>query len=155
MKILIVGSVASGKTTLARKLSNILEMKHYEIDSVVHDDSKGCKRSAKEQLKIFKEIDDNADWIIEGTLRKHLFYLASWADKIIFLDPPLRVRKFRIFTRFMKQLLRIEKCNYKVSWKMLKNMYKWTNEFEEDRDNFLEKIDKCQDKLVVLKSDKF
>ena len=32
MKIFMVGIVASGKTTLVRKLSNILKIKHYEID---------------------------------------------------------------------------------------------------------------------------
>lgn len=43
MKILIVGIVASGKTTLARRLSKLLNIKHYEIDSVVHDDERNIK----------------------------------------------------------------------------------------------------------------
>ena len=37
MKILILGIVGSGKTTIARKLSNRLNIKHYEIDSIVHE----------------------------------------------------------------------------------------------------------------------
>lgn len=45
MKVLIVGIVASGKTTLARKISKLLGIKHYEVDSVVHDDESGIKRS--------------------------------------------------------------------------------------------------------------
>ena len=151
MKILIVGIVASGKTTLAKKLSKLLDIKHYEIDSVVHDDENGIKRSEVEQKKIFKKIDKEDDWIIEGTLRKHLFYLCEMADKIIYLDIPLIVRKRRIFVRFIKQLFRIEKCNYKVNLEMLKLMYKWTDDFEKTRDEFEEKLFKYKEKIVIVK----
>lgn len=154
MKILIVGIVASGKTTLARKLSKLLDIKHYEIDSVVHDDVNNVKRSEAEQKKIFKKIDKNSNWIIEGTLRKHLFYLCGMADKIIYLDIPVKIRKKRIFTRFVRQLFGIEKCNYTVNLKMLKLMYKWTNDFEKDKNSFEEKLFKYNDKIIVVKDDK-
>lgn len=154
MKILIVGIVASGKTTLARKLSKLLDIKHYEIDSVVHDDESGVKRSEVEQKKIFKIINKKNSWIIEGTLRKHLFYLCDMADKIIYLDIPVRVRKRRILSRFIKQLFRIEKCNYKVNFEMLRLMYKWTDDFEKDKDNFEKKLFKYKDKIVVVKDNK-
>lgn len=153
MKILIIGIVASGKTTISKKLSKLLGIKHYEIDSVVHDDENNIKRDEKDQKKIFKDIDKNNDWIIEGTLRKHLFYLCDMADKIIYLDIPIKVRKRRILSRFIKQLLRIEKCNYKVSFNMLKLMYKWTDDFEENKDEFEEKLFKHRDKVIIVKSD--
>ena len=153
MKILIVGIVASGKTTLAKKLSKLLNIKHIEIDSIVHDDENNRKRSEAEQKKILLEINKENDWIIEGVLRKHLFYLCEMADKIIYLDIPVRVRKVRIFNRFVKQLLRIEKCNYKVNFKMLRLMYKWTDDFEKEKDDFLEKLSKYKDKLVIVKND--
>lgn len=38
MKILIIGCVASGKSTLANRLSDKLSISYYEIDSIVHDD---------------------------------------------------------------------------------------------------------------------
>ena len=57
MKILIVGIVASGKTTLARKLSKLLGICHYEIDSVVHDDINKIKRSEVEQRRIINDIN--------------------------------------------------------------------------------------------------
>ena len=37
MKIDIIGSVASGKTTLARKISQKYNVPHYEKDNVVWD----------------------------------------------------------------------------------------------------------------------
>ena len=154
MKILIVGIVASGKTTLARKLSKVLGIKHYEIDSIVHDDISGVKRSENVQKEMFNIINKENDWIIEGTLRKHLFYLCGMADKIIYLDVPLRVRKFRILKRFIKQVFRIEKCNYKVSIEMFKMMYKWTNDFEKNKDEFEKKLFKYKKKLVIVNSNK-
>ena len=154
MKILIVGIVASGKTTLARRLSKLLNIKHYEIDSVVHDDINNIKRSEKEQKKIFNEINREDNWIIEGTLRKHLFYLCDLADVIIYLDIPVSVRRFRILTRFIKQKLGIEKCNYPVNFEMLKLMYNWTNDFEKNKCDFEEKLFKFRDKIVIEKNGK-
>lgn len=153
MKILIVGIVASGKTTLARKLSNLLGIKHYEIDLVVHDDENNYKRSEEEQKKIFDKINKNDNWIIEGTLRKHLFYLCEMADRIIYLDIPVKVRKRRIFIRFIKQFIGIEKCNYKVNLEMLRLMYKWTNDFEINRNDFEKKLFKYKNKVFIAKKD--
>ncbi len=52
MKVLIIGIVASGKTTLARRLSKETNIKNYEIDLIVHDDKNKRKRTNKEQQKI-------------------------------------------------------------------------------------------------------
>ena len=72
MKILIIGTIASGKTTLAKKLEQKLNIKYYEIDSIVHDDQNKVKRTPEEQNEIIKEIDNKNDWIIEGVLRENL-----------------------------------------------------------------------------------
>lgn len=155
MKILIVGSVASGKTTFAKKLSKKLNIKHFEIDSVVHDDKSGRKRTEEEQKEMFDKINlEYNDWIIEGTLRKNLYYLLEYADKIVYLNIPLKIRKRRIITRFIKQILKIEKCNYKPTFDMLKLMFKWTNDFENKREEFESKLIKYKDKLIKLNSDK-
>lgn len=52
MKVLIIGIVARGKTTLARRLSKETNIKNYEIDLIVHDDKNKRKRTNKEQQKI-------------------------------------------------------------------------------------------------------
>ena len=54
--------------------------------------------------------------------------------------------------RFIKQKLGIEKCTYKSDLKMIKSMYKWTNDYEENRYEFEKKLKKYQDKLIVLSS---
>ena len=46
-KIYIIGPVGSGKTTLAKCLSKKYNIPYYELDKVVHDDIKHCKRVMK------------------------------------------------------------------------------------------------------------
>lgn len=151
MKILIIGSVASGKTSLARKLENKLNIKYFEIDSIVHNDIKKIKRTNEEQKEIIDRINnDNKEWIIEGTLRKNLDYLLDYADKIIYLNIDVKTRKRRIIKRFIKQRLKLERCNYNPDIEMLKLMYKWTNEFEKNKSEFENKIEKYSDKLIKI-----
>jgi adenylate kinase family enzyme len=155
MKILIIGSVASGKTSLARKLENKLNIKYFEIDSIVHNDIKKIKRTNEEQKEIIDRINnDNKEWIIEGTLRKNLDYLLDYADKIIYLNIDVKTRKRRIIKRFIKQRLKLERCNYNPDIEMLKLMYKWTNEFEKNKSEFENKIEKYSDKLIKITNGK-
>lgn len=152
MKILIIGTVATGKTTLARKLSKKYKIKYYEIDSIVHDDeNNGRKRTKEEQNEIINKINKNKDWIIEGVLRKNLEYLLELSDEIIYLDIPKYKRNIRILIRFVKQKLKIEKVNYKPNFEMLKNMYKWSNEDEKRKNEIQQKLNKHKNKLKILK----
>ena len=59
MKVLIIGIVASGKTTLARRLSKENNITNYEIDSIVHDDINKRKRTNEEQQEIIEKINNN------------------------------------------------------------------------------------------------
>ncbi len=151
MKILIIGSVASGKTTLARKLSKEINIPYYEIDSIVHDDLHKRKRTINEQKQIINSINKNDSWIIEGTLRKQLDFLLEYADKIIFIDIPISIRKRKVVTRFIKQKLKLEKSAYQPNINILKDMFKWTREFEENRKTFENKLSKYSYKLIILK----
>ena len=151
MKILIIGIVARGKTTLAKRLEKENNITHYEIDSIVHDDVNNRKRSNEEQQKNIQEINKKDNWIIEGTLRKNLYNLLELADKIIYLDISLKVRKRRILLRYIKQKFKLEKCNYKPNIEMLKNMYKWTKEFEKTKKDFEKELFKYKERITILK----
>ena len=96
MKILIIGIVASGKTTLARKLSKENNITNYEIDSIVHDDINKRKRTNEEQQEIIEKINKQENWIIEGTLRKNLYNLLDIANRARLALPsfPSKRRRF-------------------------------------------------------------
>ena len=52
--------------------------------------------------------------------------------------------------RFIKQKFGIEKCNYKPKIKMLKMMYKWTSDFENNREGFESMLQSYKHKLIRL-----
>jgi len=153
-KILILGIVAGGKTTLAKRLSARLGIPWYELDTIVHHEtSEGRKkRTDEEQVEVIVDIDRAGRWIFEGTDRASYRCLFDMADTIIFLDPPLWIRRIRILTRYIKQKVGIEKCHYHPDLAMLKRMYAWTKDFEENRASFETNLRKYEHKLIRLTS---
>ncbi|GAB6109826.1 P-loop NTPase family protein [Fusibacter bizertensis] len=155
-KIYIIGNVGSGKTTLAKKLSRKLDIKNYEVDNIVHRNTKlgRIKQSEEDQILEFKRINETNSWIIEGTFRPSCKYLLETADLIIFLDVSMKIRKYRIVKRFIKQQLGLEKSSYKSNLKMLKAMFRWTNDFEKTRHEFEEMLYKYESKLTIIRAKK-
>ncbi|MBD3917280.1 hypothetical protein H8B09_00820 [Paenibacillus sp. PR3] len=152
-KIFIIGIVASGKTTMARQLSEQLNIPWHELDNVVHHQTvEGrIKRTPEEQQAVIADIDRSGGWIFEGVDRSSYRCLYEMADTIIVLDPPLWKRKYRIFARYIKQQLGIEKCSYKSDWNMLRNMYRWTRDFEQSREEFDSRLRPYHSKIVRIK----
>ncbi|TCN01687.1 adenylate kinase family enzyme [Paenibacillus sp. BK033] len=155
-KIFIVGIVASGKTTLAKQLSEQLHIPWYELDAIVHQHTETgrAKRTAEEQLEVIMDIDRNGAWILEGTDRDSYQYLYRLAETIIFVDTPILVRLWRIFSRFAKQKLGLETSHYKPDFYMLRMMLKWTSDFERNKTAFEGKLQKHGDKVVRLSDTK-
>lgn len=131
-KIHIIGSVGSGKTTLAKQLSRKLNIPYYEIDNIIFErqSSGDCRRSDEEIVKRIEEISKTETWILEGTSTKE-WVINSFknADSIIFLDTSYFIRVKRILFRYVKQVLKVEKANYKPTFSMLINMFKWNHKF--------------------------
>lgn len=151
-KIFIVGIVASGKSTLARKMSLQTGIPCFELDSIVHKNTETgrVKQSPDEQRKEIRDIDQTSRWIFEGVYRESYHCLFHLADRIIFLDTPLWKRKIRILTRFVKQKLKIEPCGYRPDFHMLKMMFQWTKDFERNRAGFCAMLDAYREKLMIV-----
>ena len=74
MKIDIIGSVASGKTTLAKRISKKYGIPYYEKDNIVWKRTLNgdVKRNPEERDKFFYDIINENNWIVEGAPRKIL-----------------------------------------------------------------------------------
>ena len=112
-KIYIIGPVGSGKTTFATKLSEITNIKYYELDKVAWDDDNGnIKRSKEEALKIFKQILKNDSWIIEDVGRSKFKQGRVDADIIYYIKLSRLKSYYRVVKRWIKQRLGIERYNH-------------------------------------------
>ncbi|MBS8266724.1 DNA topology modulation protein FlaR [Mesobacillus boroniphilus] len=153
-KIHIIGSVGSGKTTLARSLSTRFDLPHYELDNVVwkRTDRGDIRRSEKERDEYLQSIVKADSWIIEGVHYEWVAESFENADMIIFLDISYGKRKYRIIRRFILQKLGLEKANYAPTFKIFRKMFVWNRYFEEkSRQEILTILGVHQHKLYIVK----
>ncbi|WP_285767389.1 AAA family ATPase [Peribacillus sp. SI8-4] len=153
-KIHIIGSVGSGKTTLARELSSKLNIPLYELDNVIWKrcESGDIRRTEEEREEYFKTLIRSETWIIEGVHNE------KWvsdgfrnAELIIFLDTDYSVRTYRIIKRFILQKLGLERSNYTPTLKIFFKMFKWNRYFEEvGKPNFYNQFGMYDDKILVV-----
>lgn len=102
-KILIVGTSCTGKTTLGKKLSSLLQIPYYDLDDFHWLPNWVEKDDAIFIEDIKKEILPTKRWIVGGgytTLVKDLLW--TEVDIIIWLDFSLAL----ILTRFLKRTFR-------------------------------------------------
>lgn len=156
MKLYIVGSVASGKSTLARRLSEKTGIPCFHLDAVVYASDPGStwgnkKRPEAERERLFSEALQG-DCILEDTGRACFLEGLRRADQIVVLELPLWVRYKRIFLRHIKQKLGMEACGYKPSLKMVRGMLRWARDFDTGADGVKRRVAPFQSKTVVLRS---
>ncbi|MFJ8102537.1 AAA family ATPase [Lysinibacillus sp. NPDC096212] len=153
-KIHIIGSVGSGKTTLAKELSTTLNIPYYELDNVVwkRQNSGDIRRTEQQKVDYLNNIILTEAWIIEGVHNEDWVAQSfSNADLIIFLDTNYLIRIHRIIKRFTLQKLGLEKSNYKPTLSIFIKMFKWNRHFEEiGKPNFYHKYGMYCDKLLVV-----
>lgn len=155
-KIHIIGSVGSGKTTYAKKLSIQTGIQYYELDNMVWkriEGSRDIRRSVEERNEHLATILQLDKWIIEGVHHTWVKSSLDHADFIIFLDTPYGKRNYRIIKRFIRQIVGIEKANYTPTFKMFINMFKWNAYFEnKSKPEILKLLDHYGDKVVICKN---
>jgi adenylate kinase family enzyme len=159
MKLYIVGSVASGKSTLARRISKITGIPCYHLDEIVYTpdptDSWGNrKRPIEERDALFTDILTSEYYIMEDAGREYFTEGMKQADLIILLEIPLRIRRKRILFRWIKQNLRIEKCIYKPRLDVLKSMFRWAKNYDTDADGTKARVAPFYNKTIVLHNNK-
>ena len=153
MKILIIGNVGSGKTTLGNNLAKLYGIKLFSIDNIVYDDENKLKREKLDQINLLNKINrENKEYIIEGVLRKNMDFLLNLVDKVVIIDLDKKILKNRIRKRYIKQKIGISKDKYLVSKVNLGEMYDWIEKYDYERINKL--IIKYSRKIIYLKTTK-
>ena len=158
-KILIVGGIGSGKTSLANKISKILKIKNYELDNIAYKRRDiWVKENYPNRKKKLDKIFQREKWILEG------FYSTPWtyqvykkADIIIILKTKQKISKNRITKRFLKRKFLTKKNKFvNKSFKGLVKIIKHMNDpnYEKKLKRIHTVAKKHHKKVIILKNKK-
>lgn len=160
-RIYIIGTVGSGKTSLANKLSNILKIKHYDLDNIFWKKQYNIKRDNQEREKLFNDLCNKKKWIIEGVYSSWIEEGIKKSDLIILLDIPLHTLFWRVTKRTItrEKSKKFGKDKYKESLSgylgLLKAIIRYKNKKHlTGYYKHKELIDKHKVNFVVLKNKK-
>lgn len=154
MKIHIIGSVGSGKTTLGRKLAQKLEIPHTATDNLVwqRNPAGDIRNSEERRDELLMGVLAEEDWLIEGVHIGWTDPVIEEASHILFLDFPPFIRAKRVTSRHFKQVCGMERADYKPDWAMLGKMHRWNNYFEKMmKPELLMKLERHEEKVTVVR----
>ena len=155
MKIHIIGCSGSGKTYLAKQLSEKLDIPHFDLDDIQWDNSiggYGIKMPPEKRDSLLCGILQNDNWIIEGVYYSWVGKAFEDADRIYVLDMPKHLYKFRIIKRSIRRKLGFVKGK-KETLKSVVDLLKWTDTFQnKNMPEIKRMLEKYVDKVVWLKS---
>jgi adenylate kinase family enzyme len=154
-KIAIIGSPGAGKSTLARKMANVLHINVFHLDSFYW--KKNWQPITRTEItEIQKEIFSKEAWIIDGNFQSTMDMRIQAADTIIFLDFPSLTCLFQAIKRSIIYYNKTrpdmgEGCKEKFDL----DFYKWIWSFRKaNRPAILKKIQPIMTKknVIILKS---
>jgi len=103
-KIVVVGATGSGKTTFAKKLSQYINIKHYELDALFW--KPGWVESGNEEFrKKISEVTELSAWIIDGNYARNQDLTIGKTDTIIWLDRGKFRSVYRVLMRSLKRII--------------------------------------------------
>jgi len=152
-RVLIIGISGTGKTWLAKKLSDF-----FKIPVTHYDELAWRKNWKEEEQKIveqkLKKIITQDEWIIEGFIHPAAKIKLQLADTIIYLDYPGWLAAWGGLARWWKHRGKTrpemaEGCVEKFDWKYLKVMWR-----RGERPEIEEAITGFENKIILLKTRK-
>ncbi len=100
-RVFVTGNAGSGKTTLSKRIGNILSRDVFNLDTIVWKPGWVMTPPTERSIQIRNLLESNR-WIIEGVSKDIL----KVADTIIFLDCSRRTSYWRVLKRNWKYLFK-------------------------------------------------
>lgn len=155
MKIHIIGGPGSGKSYLAKKLSEHFDIPLLELDQIHWDNSAeiyNTRRSDEERDAMLAEFLSQEKGVVEGIYYKWVQPSFEKADVIVVLQPSCFKRNFRMMKRFVFGKLGFGHTN-ENNLKALYDLMVWGNSYEEKKvPVIMEMTEAFADKRIVSAS---
>lgn len=154
MKIRIIGCSGSGKTYLAKRLSEKYNIPNFDLDDIQWDNSQnsyGVKMPIEKRNQMLNDILQQPDWIIDGVYYAWVQKSFEDADVIYVLDIPKWLYRFRIIKRFIKRKIGLE-SGKKETFKSVCDLLEWTNTFQNtNMKEIIRILEPHKEKVVYIK----
>ncbi len=113
-KVMIVGNIAAGKSTFAKKLHNLTGIKLIHLDNLYFEEDR-TYMTVVEWIGVVAKISQENSWIIDGNYPQTLEIRANQADTIFIFDISRMRCSLNLLKRFFycKMLKRKLDCNSK------------------------------------------
>lgn len=134
-RIHILGGPASGKTFLARRLSEKMGIDHIDLDDLFWNNSApnyNTRRNANERDRLLKNIIRRHQWLVEGVYHAWLGESFKKADIIIVLRVWVWLRHWRILRRFLSRRLSRKENARRETFANLWALLKWNHAYDTD-----------------------
>ncbi|HLZ31931.1 MAG TPA: AAA family ATPase [Chloroflexota bacterium] len=106
-RIAVKGASGAGKTTLAAELARRMGVVHVELDALHHGPNWSEPAAAEFRARVRAAMDaaSSDGWVIDGNYERKLDALVTdAADTVVWLDLPLRVLLWRLWTRTSRRI---------------------------------------------------
>ena len=160
MKISIIGYSASGKSTFAKNIGEILDIPVLHLDKVnflPNWEERKVEESEKIVLDFIKKNNDK--FVIDGNYSKFAYDLRmKISDKIFFFDFDRFTCLFQAFQRYNKYKGKVresmtEGCCEKLDWEFIKWIL-FDGRTEERINKYNRVIEKYKEKIIIVKNRK-
>jgi adenylate kinase family enzyme len=103
-RIVVVGTTGSGKTTLAGRLSDRLEIPHIELDALNWGPNWTMRPADEFRANVDQATSDDS-WVVDGNYSRARDMLWTRADSVVWLDYPLPLVFWRLLWRTLRRTL--------------------------------------------------
>ena len=99
-RVLVIGSGGSGKSTVAARLGELLNLEVNHLDKLYWR-AGWVEPETDEWIKIVTDLIERDSWVIDGNYSGTLDLRLQKCDTIVFLDLPRLLCVWRIIKRFL------------------------------------------------------
>lgn len=151
MKIMIIGSGGSGKSTFARQVGPLLELPVYHLDAYYWKPGWVATPEA-EWDAVQRQLIEHPEWIIDGNYGRTLGLRMQAADVIIFFDLSPWLTTYRVIKRRIQYHGKSrpdlnEGCPESLDWEFIK----WVWTFRKSRSaRIMDKLRKYQEGRTIM-----